>query len=713
MPRPVDEAGAATVSAASVDTKTPRHRSPGAVLTAVRSRPDLLLVAYGLALGVAVCFPFFHGYLLLLDWVRGARSPIVPPALYGLKGGLTGGVPFSVVSNLLVHLTKSVGTWLPFLIVFPLGALSIGRFVGGSPLARVGAATVYLVNPFVFDRLYAGQVALLLGYAVMPFAIGAMRRLANGGKVAPVALWSAGCVALSPHFAWILAVPAVFLVVTATARLRSSGKMAAAGALTALISAYVVVGPLVARLQVAKAGGQLASYATSGDPRVGIYVNVLGLYGFWRAGPVEPKDLFAGWPLFLLALVVLAGYGLWCELRDGERATALALLLTALFGYFLALGSSGPTGFAYRFAVEHLPGFSIMREAEKFSMLIALLYAFGIAKALGRVAESATITWKKAATWALAIGLPFVYTPNLVDGLGGQVTASALPASWEGAAPVVGDTNTLFLPWNSYVSVPFAGGRVIASPGKSFLGSSVVASGDPGGNYSFNTPTDEDLILGRLAAEGYSTRRARELLNQLAIGYVVLAKIGEWQSYGWLAHQRGLQLVFDRGGIEIWRVEEEVPSVRWVAELVAGKSFLSFLRDPYPGRYLAVAHGRGRTSRNGPSPSAAVTHKAVTKGGRLLAHELSPTAWAVSPSPAGFVELPITYQRGWEMDGHPAIRLAGGNLAVRAPRKGATLEFQPWSYIDLSYWLSLATLLLVVGWEVVRHVIRPVNARSQ
>ena len=40
--------------------------------------------------------------------------------------------------------------------------------------ARLGAGLFYAVNPFVFDRLYAGQLGVLLGYALLPFAVDAL-----------------------------------------------------------------------------------------------------------------------------------------------------------------------------------------------------------------------------------------------------------------------------------------------------------------------------------------------------------------------------------------------------------------------------------------------------------------------------------------------------------------------------------------------------------
>jgi len=92
-------------------------------------------------------------------------------------------------------------------------------------------------------------------------------------------------------------------------------------------------------------------------------VNVAGLYGFFRPGPTEPKNLISGWPAVLAPLVLIAAVGYVAVLRDAaRRRDGLAMLAAGVAGYFLALGNQGPTGGLFRLAYEHVPGFVIMRE---------------------------------------------------------------------------------------------------------------------------------------------------------------------------------------------------------------------------------------------------------------------------------------------------------------------------------------------------------------
>ena len=137
----------------------------------VASAPLLL----GAVLAALVCYPFAGGRLLLLDFVSGPHQPLLPAAAFGLHGGLTGGVPLAIGFHLLDRLLGQAGSVVPAVVFFPLATTGAARLVRTAALpARLGAGLFYAVNPFVFDRLYAGQLGLLLGYALLPFAVTAL-----------------------------------------------------------------------------------------------------------------------------------------------------------------------------------------------------------------------------------------------------------------------------------------------------------------------------------------------------------------------------------------------------------------------------------------------------------------------------------------------------------------------------------------------------------
>jgi hypothetical protein len=158
------------------------------------AHPDFPALILGLVLALGICWPLVGGgRVFLLDWVTGPHNALLPSTFYGLNGGLMSGLPLVLVVGHLTHLVGSVGTWIPIAAFFPIATVSMGRLVGGRQWARLGAATLFAVNPFVFQRLYAGHIALLLGYALLPLVVRSMVRAVDNRGVArltPV-LWMA------------------------------------------------------------------------------------------------------------------------------------------------------------------------------------------------------------------------------------------------------------------------------------------------------------------------------------------------------------------------------------------------------------------------------------------------------------------------------------------------------------------------------------------
>ncbi len=141
-------------------------------------------------------------------------------------------------------------------------------------------------------------------------------------------------------------------------------------------------------------------------------------------------------------LIVALGYV--AVLRDAARKRdGLAVLAPGVAGCFLALGSQGPTGGLFRLAYEHVPGFVIMREPDKFAVLVALAYAYGFGWGVAWLTTGSRQKVARVAPAALAIALPLAYTPNLLGGLGGQVKASELPSSWSFASRLTGHATVL------------------------------------------------------------------------------------------------------------------------------------------------------------------------------------------------------------------------------------------------------------------------------
>ena len=180
----------------------------------VRDRRLLLATGVGFVVGVLVCLPWLgHGWVIFLDWVPSPHGAILPNSVFGLSGGLVTSLPLGVVEAVLSHLLGSWVDVIEIIVFFVVASVSIGRLASVTPAAswvRITAAQLlFCVNPFVFDRLYAGQTGILLGYAILPLGIRALISARSGGWRGwlKVGLWWVVMLSCAPHFAWIFALP--------------------------------------------------------------------------------------------------------------------------------------------------------------------------------------------------------------------------------------------------------------------------------------------------------------------------------------------------------------------------------------------------------------------------------------------------------------------------------------------------------------------------
>jgi hypothetical protein len=628
------------VAAGTGDGRRAAHARTALVVSA-----PLLL---GVVLAALVCYPFVGGRLLLLDFVSGPHQPLLPATAFGLDGGQNGGVPLAIGFGLLDRLLGQAGLVVPAVIFFPLATTGAARLLRTAVLpARLGAGLFYAVNPFVFDRLYVGQLGVLLGYALLPFAVAALLDAAQEPhRVGRAACWAGATVMMSEHFAWILVPVTAAIVLTRLHRVRALIRLGAVAVGAAAISAYLLVAPALVGTRPAGPLTQLTAYRTQADPRLGLLVNVAGLYGFFRPGPTEPKNLFSGWPAVLAALILVVIVGYVAVLRDAvHRRDGLAILSAGIAGYFLALGDQGPTGGLFRIAYEHVPGFVIMREPDKFAVLVALAYTYGFGWGIAWLRTRSRQKVAQMAAGALAIVLPFAYTPNLLGGLGGQVQASELPSSWSVASRLVGQDTVLFLPWQEYLPTPFTHQRVIANPAAFYFAGTVLTSQNPGPGYGFAAEDPEHVFLDKVLGASVDLRRTRVALADLGVRFVALAKVADWQDSARVGDAPGIRLVYSSPSLDLFSVTPTIQEIR-----------------------------DDRRIRS-----------------------LDPVDYRILPGQPGVVALPVPYSQGWALDGHPAVKLADGQVGILAPAGGGVVHYGPSSGVLASEIGSLAAALAVAG----------------
>lgn len=643
-------------------------------------RPRLETALFGLFIGIGVCWPWLgNRSVFLLDWAIGPRPLLAPRAVFGLDGGLLAGVLGNMLSASLVRLLGAPGTWLPLLAFFPIAAAGIGGLLG-SRQARLAGAALYVCNPWVFNRLYAGQVLLLLGYALLPFAVlSALLAVRRGARlaalIAPV-LWWAALSALAPHYAWIFGLCLVVVVVTQRPfswRLVLWLLGAVAGFVA--LSAYLLLPHLAAHLPVQVGVSELALFRTSSLPHVGLFVTTAALYGFWRTmpGPVLPSSVDPAWLVLAGAIVALALVGFWSRLRpwpswqddgrrEGERQLARALVVLGLAGWLLALGGQGPTGWLYRWAFVHIPFFDVMREPQKWLMLLVLAYAVGLGWGVERLAARSASnercvlepgsrrTRRLWVAGGLGVLLALAYAPTLFDGLAGQVAPSGLPAAFAKANRLMGkgQGRVLVLPWRLYGPWPGSGGRTIASPmGSTFERRALVADDPEVGLQALPVTSLRQRFVERLVDSGPVSGSFAAAVAPLGIEYVVLVRTVGSRQLDWLGKQPGLEVVMKGRALEVWRNLDY----------------------------------RGQGSRVG--------------GGAV--QELSPVAYRVPAGRGGEVEIQAAYQPGWWLDGRAGEPSPEGTVEFDVGSAGGIAHFEPWVWVRVGFGVSAGMLVLASG----------------
>src|SRR6266581_6221567 len=134
--------------------------------------PAALPAISAIALALLVAVPWLQpGYLFGTDWPG--------PTRFGLPAEVSSSAPLQVALAAVSWAVgpEATGKILVFAILAG-GALAAYTAVPTTGfIGRVGAATLFIANPFVFGRLHYGQLYLLAGYALLPWMASRLRTL--------------------------------------------------------------------------------------------------------------------------------------------------------------------------------------------------------------------------------------------------------------------------------------------------------------------------------------------------------------------------------------------------------------------------------------------------------------------------------------------------------------------------------------------------------
>jgi hypothetical protein len=311
-----------------------------------------------------------------------------------------------------------------------------------------------------------------------------------------------------------------------------------------------------------------AAYQTRTDPTVGVWGNVLSLYGFWNTDFSLPKDSLPFWWALSAVIVAAAAAGAYIRFSQAQHPwhyPNMELYPLPMFSSRVCQPYFAPdSAFLYHF----LPGFKGLRETDKITGLLAFTYAFlapmGLKSASQLLADTYAGTTSKAVTKKLVYVL-FLAIPFLVD-----VTpcSTALPpgapvdypASWYQANELLSQSTTtqkvLFLPWWGYLRFPFAHNILIANPAKQFFDSNMVSGQKYENIHLTSAPQTELDVEIQEALDG--TISADEFVTYLKahnFTHIMLVQEEDSPKYAFLFTATQMKKALDTGDLVLFSLQ--------------------------------------------------------------------------------------------------------------------------------------------------------------
>jgi hypothetical protein len=508
-------------------------RSRGALDS--RSRAHVRgLVSWAISFTVAACFAllaghaiFRPGYLLQVDTSWGPRAAPLQLGFYAAIG-LTQQAAIAVFGSAAVSkaYVLSVLTLCGFAPMIALRSHALW--------VRVLCAAIGVFNPWTYERIVEGQWTVAAAGASLFLWFAAFEYLEASPSVTSAILAAASAalvVSFSPGFIAMLGIlaaahlmlrdrlgPRPDVASTTEPERHSRRWLRVAAVLTAIpllagaIQFGVSRGAESYRRVQTFGSADLKFFRSEGLP-YGLPVRLLGLSGFWaeRTGRFERLDAGAPWwPVVVLALAAMTFAGAW---RNRERrwlfgVGVLGLSLSASTAIPLLRTIVGAAG-------RRIPLIFGFREPEKFSalwlvatvLLVACLLTSLLVATVLLVAcwltslRDHTVPRRRwlapVAAAAVAATIVLLGAARIPGGLAETLRPVAYPSSWYSTASYLSqnpvEARTAVLPWHHYLTLPFAGGRLVQNPAEVFFPGDLLTSQEPEITQDIVTDSTSDI----------------------------------------------------------------------------------------------------------------------------------------------------------------------------------------------------------------------------
>jgi hypothetical protein len=439
------------------------------------------LLAWCVGLAALVLAPLARpGFLLSYDMVTVPRQELVPDAL-GLGSALPRAVPLDAVVAVLTQVVPGELVYRAALVgILAGGAIGAAMLLPrASGIVRAVAASAYVWNAYVAERLVIGHWGLLVAYAVLPWLLRAGLAVRHGDRAAlPKALVLVALASVTPT-GGVLAAGVLVVVVALPGRRQLWPAALAAAGCVVLQLPWLVPGVLTPTSSTSDPRA-VEAFAAHPDSPLGLVGSVLTLGGIWNSETVPDSRSLWTAAIITIAWVGLALGGVARLRATMGNAATLALAVLAVLGIVLSL--SGAFGGALAWAVERFPGAGLLRDGTKFLAWYSLALAPAAALGAARLAASMS-RWSGGLVSATVVAstaalLPLAALPDLAWGVGGRLSPVQYPPSWNDVRdalqrePAAGAL--VVLPYQPYRSFEWNDKRTVLDPLPRYVGVETV-----------------------------------------------------------------------------------------------------------------------------------------------------------------------------------------------------------------------------------------------
>lgn len=428
------------------------------------------------------------GFVLSYDMVWVPDYSITRTDVWGLGDSLPRAVPSDAVVALLDLVLPAPLVQKAILLATLIAAgFGIGKLVGDeSQIAKFAAATFFLWNPFVAERLAIGHWPVLIGYAAIPWLIYGLQDPSR--RLSRVLALAATAISPATGVAGVLTI-----LVAATGVIANRMKwLVFAGALNA---PWIVAGLLHPTMGITDTRA-VEFFAAQDSGYLGTFASVLSLGGIWNSDVhLGSRELLIAWVwvVLLLSIMIFGLANAWE--RHKKLLTQLSILgfvgfLIALFGWI--------TPNALGWLIETVPGAGLIRDGTRMLLLLAPLQAVAFGFGVAAIVQKAP-NWRPIFAVGLTL-VPILAIPDLAWGVGGQLRGVDYPDSWLESRSAVsnytGQGDILVIPFESYRAPKWNEGRPVLDPSGRF--------------YDRNTVVNDDLYVSGQLIPGENPR-AKEI----------------------------------------------------------------------------------------------------------------------------------------------------------------------------------------------------------